>query len=335
MSTTVTIAAWPEAGRHDDILHRWLDDDVQRPTPVRAVLHSRYWRRDRAELHFDGAPELASQLSRRGIFEGDVAAEVDCVWTADGLALPVTLFFVGRGFEGGRAWRVDGQAYAKVSHGDMVGDLRRRLVPGWEADLEAGLAAAAAIDRWVDLFTSLCGLGVHVDPVHDPCEVATVRHAAMYLEAGWPSPVGCAVVYHDRLTDFDLDYAHILECHRAGVGLPEVLARSAPTPHHQPVAAVPPQKVPRAFYDQFDGGSGELLAFLDRLDDELVTHMSGLSEAAVRRLLQYATSRGNDCFIDLGPRGGLLFTDPLSSVFRVYQHMLSAACAAHLDPSPR
>ncbi len=74
-----------------------------------------------------------------------------------------------------------------------------------------------------ELFFRTCGL-----TGFSTCESA-VNHAGMYLEYGWPSPVGCSMIYHRSEWDFFRDLERIyleyqlgIPYHRALAGLDSV-----------------------------------------------------------------------------------------------------------------
>lgn len=153
-----------------------------------------------------------------------------------------------------------------------------------------------------------------------------IKHGAMYLETGWPSPVGCSMIYHRQFKDFTTDFKHIYLEYNRGITVPEMFYPNLNSWHtdlttiqtfHQP------GREKHQFYQQFaEPGDGDIISFISQLNEDKINQILNINEEDIRLIITDIDFNvpGIRCY-DFEERGVVLFTHPLSSLWRAYQYI--------------
>jgi hypothetical protein len=150
----------------------------------------------------------------------------------------------------------------------------------------------------------------------------------MYLELGWPSPVGCSMIYHQQPQDFMTDFWRIYADYNWGIWMTRTFEtsldhwRDNPSPSR--LLKNEPGRDKPQFYRQFVGPDERevLFQFLDELTENKVQKLSQVSESEVREILKEMSLYVPDVeFYDFNKCGLAITTYPLLSVWHAYKYI--------------
>lgn len=238
--------------------------------------------------------------------------------TDSGQLLDLSVMLAGSGFEGGYRVLLDGPLSLRFSYQELAFPLLEALKPvrssmDQERATEHG---AAVIQGSQELMLRACGL------LESTPESRGVVHAAMYLETGWPSPVGCSMVFHRAIGEFSRDFARIFLKYRYGIPMTLLLTPGLDLWKAEIIGEQRANTAPsHSFYQQFSEADS-LINFLNYLEEEKARELSALSSGEIRDLLEDAASNISEVSCHNFETSGLLLsTHPLGSVWPIYQYI--------------
>jgi hypothetical protein len=225
----------------------------------------------------------------------------------------IGVYLYGRGFDGGLPRYDSGPISVKMS----VSEVGQRL---WESVGEEW--HIGPIMREEEQFTNVCQRLFHTVcglPLAEG-QLGSVRHCAMYLEYGWPSAVGCSMIYHYRLQDFVTDMARIVDEFQVGVSIPSLLMECDDISLGTSVKRVPSREKLELYRAYAVEESGALATFIRQLDKATVESFLHLSDAHLQEWFQHADLRQYRIKRnDFGCGLITLTTNPLLSLWPAYR----------------
>lgn len=323
MSTTISISLYAEQDCVPKLLYD-LIDRMGKQSLIRGIkLHEGFYLKNVEEVnaqdrqHLMGVAEKI-QFSNR-MLRLDMGYQL-----RSGREVGIDVVVPGTKFERGHEFAVNGPLTISLSLNAVSRPLKDLVEqPDYRRDEAKLLTISTAVQRdWDEIFFRACGVQ-EVNP-----ERCCVEHGAMYLELGWPSAVGCAMLYHQDKKEFARDFLRVYREFFLGDTLPKMLAEDFDL--EDGLAGNGSQRNDRvslAFYKQFDTPGGDsLVEFLNDLDVETARSLAQLSGEEVDELLQEASKEIIDiAYFDFGSDGGALVASPLASVWRAYQYIATIA----------
>jgi hypothetical protein len=193
-----------------------------------------------------------------------------------------------------------------------------------------------------ELFLRACGLfpmapkGSYTtkDAPQSRTNCSDFEHAIMYSDRAYSSLVGCYAVFHRQPREFGRDLKRLYLEYNQGNPISETLAPGQKLSGLKPPVLDPrwrkgkPGKEEPEYFGYFEfatPGTRDVLEFLDGLDEATVDRLSAISDARVREIFAGMGSSNTvpDVSIsDFGECGLVVYTKSLSSVWRVYRHIL-------------
>lgn len=255
-----------------------------------------------------------------GVSRSDKALEIDCGYQLkSGRSIALQLHFHGDQYNGGEAVRESGPIRLTFSHGQLAKEVRAATenVDVSTNPNQLGVVGEAAIADAEELFFRSCLL---FDSDGDP-----VDHGAMYSELGWPSPAGCSMVFHKDVAEYALDVERIFLDYQTGALMPEMISFGSDVvgqPFRRP--SVPVGREHSEFFRQVSKHDWPaMFKFLEGLSEKSAVSLRSFDSETIRRhLLDSCASIPEVVCHDFGDKGYALATDPLSSVWQVYQELL-------------
>ena len=321
MGTTVSIALHaaettiPRAFQH--LVQRML---LQGAGP-RVYFYERFGYEDPHDLGIDALTRLEAVAT--SIVTSHRAIRVEMVYTlASGRGIVLDLNLYGKEFNLG--WDVCYDGHIRLTLG--LKPLSRPLKDALDDEPSPPQARLADLAEHVIMDSE--ALFFHACGAHDP--TADIQHGAMYLECGWPSAEGCAMVYHRAAPEFARDFARIYAHYHWGISTPLLLERDVWQFQETDMAALrtyePLEEAARKQPDRDIFADHEQLAFFSALDQETAQRLSALPAERIRALLHevYQHEPELTCY-DFGAQGLALTADPLSNVWRAYAYLGRAA----------
>lgn len=326
MSTTISISLYAEPANIPEAFRALVERMLRRSILSTSVLRSKYAHREGRVLATyqlkRQLPALAATLpaSDQGL---EIQLEYELI---SGRRIALDLLLHGVGYEDGLEVQQSGPMTLRFSHSQLAQPLADLLSPNRVPTTVPALAQAGVevLRDGEELFLRACGL------LQDEVQDSMIQHGAMYLEAGWPSPAACAMVFHREVQEFGRDVARIYREYNHGLLIPMTLSDRIDVweVDKRPSGYLAkPGRNNRAFYQQFsDPPNGSLIQFLEQLDQRNVRKLSVLPRPQLKALLIAATQTLLDVeSYDFNDQGLVLVTDPLSSVWRVYDYLVNHA----------
>lgn len=175
---------------------------------------------------------------------------------------------------------------------------------------------------WEDLFFRICGL-------YD-LDYVPVEHAAVYMEAGWPAPSCCAMLFHRNKQEFAKDFLRIYrDYHWKNQFMSEMLSKNfdleAGLQGYFTIENIQERK---SYYAQFDDTVGKLTDFLEQIDEKKIRKLARFSEREIDAALSLAgdwlsehTIECSTQYFDFGEKGGAVLSTPKTSIWRLYEYI--------------
>lgn len=224
-------------------------------------------------------------------------------------------------FNNGHNYAENGPITISLSLNDISRPLKDLIrQPNHRFDEKELLEVSELVQRdWDEVFFRACGLYTALDRTH------YAQHGAMYIESGWPSAIGCSMLYHRDKREFAADFLRIYREFNFGENMPDLLVSENRINKTKDVNYDKESNL--AFYKQFDSYQEvSIIDFLYQLDMENVLALSSLPVEDIDMLLQESSNELIDVkYCNFGEKGGALISSPLHSVWRVYDLIAAIA----------
>jgi hypothetical protein len=229
--------------------------------------------------------------------------------------IPLDVCLYGNNYRGGGPARVDGYLKLIIPYNDLacsLDEVRKKGEAFHNTTIDLFIVMLNDVE---ELFFRACGIDLYKQ------KCSGITHAAMYLESGWPSAVGCSTLYHKDITEFARDFVRIFVEYNFGIAIPATLPSDADLWSFSKSPDVEPLRQNPRFYQQFwNEGDGALIRFLDSLDESRVRQLATLKKEKIR---EYFMQAGEDlpdliCY-DLNDSGMALATLPMASIWQAYE----------------
>jgi hypothetical protein len=321
MGTTITISLNAKSDDFYTIFLELLDRLATCASLTEAKIHNAFWRRDIQKLKIStDISESLLNIEVSELLASKNALELNINYRlSSGRLSGITVYLIGSQFENGSEVNIDSHLKICIPHNQVSRPLRN-LLPSSEKYISEDLIARESgniLIDWEEIFIKFCG--IH----NDRRAENLVKHAAMYLESGWPSAVGCAMLYHSQLEEFMKDFLRIYAEYHVGYRGPKMFSASAllkgQTEEKPPEALRPGKETPK-FYTQFDmPNNASIINFLNNLSERRAAELANHSVTDLRRFLMNIIQYLPEIkYRDFGRYGAALLVDPLSSIWRVY-----------------
>ena len=323
MGTTIAMAAYAKHDLVPELVHSIVKRLSERATIEKISIHKKYYMDDveTKEINkLDSLRSLAKDIQTSANF-----LEIDFIYTLhSGRITSLDLFMPGTKFERGFQYKANGPVVLTAQYKDISRPLyNSELRKTYYLDESKHLEIARSVqDDWDELFFRICGLGF-------PSSV-DVEHAAMFLETGWASSAGCAMVYHRSKNDFAKDIQYIARDYHNGE-LFHWMIRSEAERYklfdhfHKSTEFIRENNTERLarFFKQFDIYEGEsVFAFLENLTVEKAQQLARLAQEDIELLIAEALDDVADVsYFDFGEAGAALLSSPKDSLWRVYDRI--------------
>jgi hypothetical protein len=189
-----------------------------------------------------------------------------------------------------------------------------------------------------ELFFRVCGLSQAAQGEANEYsalgQCSDFEHAVMYSDMGLGSLVLCSAIFHRTPSEFARDLRRIYLEYNYGIYMPITLAPGAdldktefPSQDPKYELGIPGKSDPGYFMykDHVTPGTNDLIEFLEGITEDKANKLRTLSDERIRELIaeMRATNAVPDVKVyDFGECGLMLFTKPLSSVWRVYEYIV-------------
>lgn len=315
MSTTITISIYVEPSIVTGAFEALLRRLYQRAVIKNVKVHEEYFNVEVPEVHYwqrhlksiiETIPtsnkmlELALEYRLKS---GEIAA--------------MDLLLRGDSYENGFELEVNGPISLSISDTQVNRSLTNILNhPKEQVFFEEVIPTSlTTLKDWEEVFLRVAGIyGSYINE-------HAVQHAAMYLESGWPSAVGCAMLYHRDKHEFARDFLRIYREYNFGENIPKMLSRNFDLEEIN--IKRPLERIDTKYYEQFNDSDGDsLVKFLNSLDIDKAFKLASLSETEMNELLLLASKKIPEVtYIDSGLQGGALISQPFNSVWKVYKYI--------------
>ncbi len=317
MSTTITISLLPNKGSMSEAFINLLERLSRKGKIDKVQVHSKYWFKNEQTIDFKAANfnALAEE-----IFPSDKALQIEMDYRSlSDQKIWLSLNLKGQSFENGVEVAIDGPISITVAYSDIHRPLIRLENSRGKQALNSETTRQVAED-WRQLFLEICGISEKENDSQ-----SSIDHAAMYLEGGWPSGVGCVMLYHRDTQAFLRDFLHIYREFNQGATIPELLSAENDSSAGNGGESSPSQIADKLqFFQQFDSPAYEesIIDFLQNLSWREATELQKISPEECELLLIDICNQLPEVDLEISESNGLaIMTTPLSSIWSVYHRL--------------
>ena len=321
MSTTISISIYAEENNIAMAFWNLLDRIMICSTIKSVKIYEKYDQHNTKHISIEHLISSSVSIAEYILYSMN-SIKIDLAYKlASSRSIGISLYLYGKGYNQGLAASENGPIRICLSLEDFLGPLKN--VTGSERKVTSTVLTEQGSREITDaeeLFFRSCGI-LEAKRGHP-----YVKHAAVYLENGWPSAVACSMLYHRESEEFAKDFGRIYARYNWGTLIPTMFRaeaniwRASPT---DPLSAAGPGKNMPEFYRQFSKpDEEEIIDFLDNLDIETAKKLSTLSGEFIKEeLLEVNTAVPEVRCYDFGTSALALTTDLASSLWRAYEYI--------------